>query len=275
MRQYWPNWKRVLAVYVLALLPLEAADAQEAAIGMRIDTAIEQAAECLDSFTRVSSDELWFLLRAQQQLGSPELRRPLERLYMKSERDGLTALLDPSVSEEPTPVEGPEPWQDLIMLMRDSVNCQQGDEPSQELQVFIAEQHEGYVLTHQILAIQWARYVGCAVPTLWRVREHILADRVEAELRIDEAFGDLFTERLAVLALAGRADALHGPWLARLLQAQDPDGCWRAPRKVTQMRFRNYTLVSKSNVIPRTHTTSLAVCALAHYRIALRSANDK
>ncbi len=264
----------LLSARLLALLPLASAEAQHTAMATRIDNAIERSVGCFESLPGVSSTELWFLLRAQQHLEPPRLGPVLERLQTRSRRDDMAALIDPKVSEEPPPPVGPKPWQDLKMLMRQSLTCRQGREPSQALQVFINEQHEGYVLTHQILAIQWARSLGCAVPTQWYARESALADRVLAELEADRAFSDLFAERVVVLGLVGKAGSLQGLWLEWLLQAQNPDGCWRSPQEKIRMHFRGYTLVSDTEEISPTHTSSLAVCALAHYRTTLRNANE-
>ncbi len=121
------------------------------------------------------------------------------------------------------------------------------------------------MLTHQFLAIEWARSVGCRVPDAWRERQEELAAEVWAEFASDRRFSDLFVERAAVVALAGRARELRPDWIEWILDAQRADGCWEAPPETYQIQFRGQTLVSRSRHVATEHTSSLAVCALTHY----------
>ncbi len=234
----------------------------------RVDAAIELSVDCLNSFAVVYSDQLWFLLQAQQRVNSSRLDKVLDQLRARATNDGMLALVAMQVSKKAPPPTGPTPWQELVTLMRHSVACRNGDEPSSELQTFVSEKHEGYVLTHQILAVEWARYVGCSVPDEWYARESELIDYVRAELESDESFSDLFVERVAVVALAGKPSSLKGEWLERMLAAQSTDGCWRSRERV-RIQFRGHSLLSTTDYIPLEHTTSLIVSTLAHYRNTL------
>lgn len=262
----------LLAVYMFAQSPPADAGTENAAMVERIDNAIELSVSCFESLPRLSSDERWFLIRGERHLETDRFRRMLQGFQAGLPNDGVAALID--LYEELPPASGPKPWQELIALMRESLACRQGNNPSQELEVFINEQHKGYVLTHQILAIEWARSLGCALPTQWYVREKALADRALSELQASPVFNDLFAERMAVLAVIGRADSLQQSSVERLLQAQSTDGCWRSPRERIRMSFRGHTLISNSEVTSPTHTSSLAVCALAHYRAIIRNENE-
>jgi hypothetical protein len=66
--------------------------------------------------------------------------------------------------------------------------------------------------------------------------------------------GDQFAERVMVLQWLGRHDAIEPAWIARLLDAQRPDGGWAA----------HGTPAPASNQ----HTSTLALAALVQYRAA-------
>ncbi len=249
----------------LVLSACASAQVQPPNMRTRIDLAIERSVDCFALQPSMYSDQLWFLLRAQEHIDHARLGRVLERLRQRPRPDGMTALVNPNAAGAAPPVTGPVPWQELMSLMRQSIACRGNQTPSRELQAFVNEQHEGYVLTHQILAMQWARSVGCRVPQTWSARESALAHRVLAELATDSVFNDLFVERVVSVGKAGHATLLHRRWLEWILEAQSPDGCWRSPLGKMQIRFRGYTLESTTESVSPLHTSSLAVCALAQY----------
>ena len=155
-------------------------------------------------------------------------------------------------------------------LMRDALACRNRGLPSGELETFIRENHSGYVLTHQLLAIAWTRSVGCVEPQEWGVRQTELADRVLSELEKDSRFSDLLAEQVAVIVLAGRTEALRREWIEKILEAQEADGCWEPPPEQVSIRFRGYTMSAEGKDLERTHASSLILCGLAHYLSYIR-----
>ncbi|MBC8355538.1 MAG: DUF4735 domain-containing protein [Planctomycetes bacterium] len=233
----------------------------------KIDAALARAVSRFDSPEALFSDQLWFLMRAQEKISNTDLGELIARFRMRIRNDGMTALIEPAWEQHPPPTTGPVAWRTLIELMRDSTRCRAGQAPSQKLRSFIAEDHSGYILTHQILAMLWAESVGCTPPIEWHARKEELVHRVLHEIEADAGTNlDLFVERLAVVALAGYVDELRSDWVERILAAQRYDGFWQTPDETITMSFRGYTLVSEGGDSDPTHCSSMALCVLAYYR---------
>lgn len=83
----------------------------------------------------------------------------------------------------------------------------------------------GFVLTHQALAIVFARWLGCALPVDVEGRRRAIATRLLAESYADPVASELAYERFAMLAELGFAAELE-PFVDRVLDAQHEDGCF-------------------------------------------------
>jgi hypothetical protein len=96
------------------------------------------------------------------------------------------------------------------------------------LRDFVRREATGYVLTHQLLAIEWAKEQGLALPeTVIATRPELLG-RIAAEQAADGTFSDLFAERAALLIrFAEPTPAESSAWIDTLLTAQLPDGSWQ------------------------------------------------
>ncbi|MDH5492858.1 MAG: DUF4735 domain-containing protein [Myxococcales bacterium] len=87
----------------------------------------------------------------------------------------------------------------------------------------------GYVLTHQALTLLLSHWAGCELEGIdTRARREALGLAIHAELRGDAVPGDLFFERLAMLASLGYGASIEASWLRRLADAQGPTGCFPA-----------------------------------------------
>lgn len=83
----------------------------------------------------------------------------------------------------------------------------------------------GFVLTHQALALVFARWLDCALPVDVDARRRAIATRLLAESYADGLESELAYERFAMLAELGFAEEL-APFVDRVLNAQRDDGCF-------------------------------------------------
>lgn len=237
-----------------------------AALARKIESAVDRVPRCVAELG-VQSDALWALDLAQGLLEHPQLGPMVDgRKRAIDATSPLGVLLDPDaapyrlpadVEARPLAAEGK-----LFLTLLDALACRDGDAPSERLRAFVDDRHEGYLLAHQFLAIEWATRVGCAVPGTWPARQDALVDAVLGELRASKAFSDLFVEQLFVVTLAGRSADVAPEWIERVVAAQGKDGCWTdaAP---TEIRFGDGAIVSTQGP---DHTTGLALYAVARYR---------
>jgi len=130
------------------------------------------------------------------------------------------------------------------------------------IEEFISEAGEGYVLTHQILVIEWAREQGLGLPASTDERERQLLKVLEREQDADSQFSDLYAERAAVLVMYGNPTPEKAAgWVRVIVDAQREDGSWG--------EFSQTVVYDGQKSFSRTgdasHTQALALLALAGY----------
>ncbi len=132
------------------------------------------------------------------------------------------------------------------------------------LRDFVWREATGYALTHQFLAIEWAKEQGLALPeTLIATRPELLG-RIAAEQAADGTFSDLFAERAALLIrFAEPAPAESSAWIDTLLTAQLPDGSWQDFSR-TVIDFDGERAPTMQSRAHTTAWTELALVAFLH-----------
>jgi hypothetical protein len=130
------------------------------------------------------------------------------------------------------------------------------------IEQFISEAGDGYVLTHQILVVAWAREQGLKLPASVVHRNQQLLKALEREHDADTKFSDLYAERAAILIMYGDpAPEKVAAWIGLIVDAQGDDGTWGA--------FSQTIVFDGQKVFSRTgepsHTQSWALLALASY----------
>lgn len=235
-------------------------------IAEKIARAVERAPRCLQKLAP-QSDALWVVDLAQDILHLPELGEKVDEAKRALGADSpLGVLVDSDAAAYAVPKLTADreatPEAQLLLTLTDSLACRGGHAPSERVRKFVDATHDGYLLTHQFLVIEWAERVGCDVPGEWRRRRAELVDRVVAELRRARGFSDLFAEQVFVVELAGRSDQVEPEWIARILNAQDSNGCW-TDAEATDIAFGDGTIHSTQS---EDHTTSLALYAIARFR---------
>jgi hypothetical protein len=127
---------------------------------------------------------------------------------------------------------------------------------------FISEAGEGYVLTHQILVVEWAREQALKLPASVDDRKKQLLKALEREQDADTKFSDLYAERAAILIMySDPAPQKVAAGIGLIVDAQGDDGSWGAFSKTV-------VYDGKKVVAPKgepSHTQSWALLALASY----------
>jgi hypothetical protein len=129
------------------------------------------------------------------------------------------------------------------------------------LREFLTKDEDGYILTHQLLALEWAKEKHVSLPDeLACIRDGFLT-RMAAEQARDDVFSDLFAERVALLLVYASPNIRDAePWIQAILDAQQPDGTWGV---------LNWTASYDGHTIPvtgtRMHTATLALLALGAF----------
>lgn len=79
-------------------------------------------------------------------------------------------------------------------------------------------------VTHQLMGVRFLIERRCGDASRLAKLSSALLDTIERELHLDPRLGDLYIQRLLMLAESGRADRIRPVWRQRLLAAQHPDG---------------------------------------------------
>lgn len=130
------------------------------------------------------------------------------------------------------------------------------------IEQFISEAGEGYVLTHQILVVQWAREQGLKLPASAEDRTQQLLEALEREQDANAKFSDLYAERAAILIMYGNpAPEKVAGWIDLVVNAQRDDGSWGTSSQTIVYDGRQ----SFATNTEASHTQSWALLALASY----------
>ncbi len=125
---------------------------------------------------------------------------------------------------------------------------------------FVSTDEQGYVLTHQLLTLAWARQTGVPLPAAAWQREAELLRRIAEEQAGDPGFTDLFAERAAILLLyAGPDEGAARRWIDTIVGAQRPEGHWQDPTGRSVIVYDGTKSVGKHRL---GHTNALALLAL-------------
>ena len=125
----------------------------------------------------------------------------------------------------------------------------------------LAPPESGYILTHQLLVLEWAEMVGVELPPEVLAKKPELLARITEEHARDDVFSDLFAERICFLVLYGDPSASELERSVRvILDAQVEPGVW-APPAITLV----YDGESHHTEVEPEHARKMAMVALAAY----------
>lgn len=159
------------------------------------------------------------------------LRRPLAPLVpVKLSEPGRARMLRAAGADYHAPylLQARE----VVKVMRLALECK----PSFRAPGFGPAGYE-YVSTHQLGAAVLARHRGCLGAEAFRQAVSPYLSRVHGEYLATrgDPLSDLQVERMAMLCFVGHCGAILGEDIARLRQAQAPDGLWRLPDNVREI----------------------------------------
>lgn len=126
---------------------------------------------------------------------------------------------------------------------------------------FLSEDEDGYILTHQLLVLEWAKQSGLQIPEELRKKKTYLLDRIYREQRRDRLFSDLYAERNAILFLFSYPNPKDaGKWVLTTLNAQLPNGGWGLHSREVSYNGQKTTLSFTAR-----HTLALVLLTLRLY----------
>lgn len=223
--------------------------------------ALYKGIQALSREKEMGVGEVWFLQQLLRVRNDAVLRERVERAVHEVATAPNALLVNSGARRLPLPDYAGRG----IRRLMNSVLAPVG-EPIERAQQFIADfvatEEEGYVLSHQLLVLQWARTVGLPVPQEASQHRRRILQRMAAEQAGSSEFTDLFAERAAVLLLYGsprREEAER--WVDVIVHAQRPEGHWLDPRP-SSFTYDGQRAIA---VHPAAHTTAGATAALGFF----------
>lgn len=126
---------------------------------------------------------------------------------------------------------------------------------------YLAHEEDDYILTHQLAVLEWSKQVGLALPGEVLAKKPALLARITAEHEKDEAFSDLFVERMFFLVVYGEpSDAELERTVRVIVDAQTAPGVW-APHPVSY----SYDGETWETTVEPEHARKMAMVVLAGY----------
>ncbi len=207
--------------------------------------------------------ELWFLQKLCGVHPDEDLGRLVERAVERLASNRAAHLVNPTVPRAALPA---NPGRGMTRLAN-YVLAPAGKPESRAIDFiadFVASEETGYVLTHQLLVLEWAQSTGLELPDTVRLRKQELLGRIAREHAAAPGFSDLFAERATILlAFAPPPPAEAARWIDTILAAQLPDGRWVQSAK-SYITYDGQTSVARH---PWTHTSGFAAAAIGFYLV--------
>jgi hypothetical protein len=260
--------RRFAAFAVLTLLLLASRTAADDALRARAAEAFEAArAHTLSEPLEGRLDAVWHTDLVLQIRPDPQLQwwADMRRRLLSKHR--TYRLVEPSAPLMPLPEDPGTGLQKWYVYMQAPF----GTPPSTALRYIteylapdtgsLAPPAEGYILTHQLAVLEWAKMVGLELPLELLKMKPILLDRIAAEHARDGVFSDLFAERICFLVVYGDpSDEELERSVRVILDAQVEPGVW-APPPITL----SYDGESEVSEVEPEHARKMAMVALAEY----------
>jgi hypothetical protein len=136
----------------------------------------------------------------------------------------------------------------------------------------LAAPETGYILTHQLAVLEWAKEAGLELPAELLAKKPILLERISAKHANDDQFSDLFAERIMFVVVYGDpTDEELERSVRVIIDAQVEPGVW-APPPVTL----TYDGESRHTEVEPEHARKMSMVTLAEYlaRTAADTAAD-
>jgi hypothetical protein len=250
---------------VLALLLLASPSAADDDLHARAADAFEAArAQTLREPLDGRLDAVWHTDLLLQIRPDPQLKwwTDVRRLLLKTHK--TYRLIEPTAPLHPLPDDPGSGLDKWSMYMRAPF----GTPPSTALRFVadylgpeLAAPESGYILTHQLAVLEWAKQAGLELPAELLEKKPVFLERIAAEHSNDDEFSDLFAERIMFLVVYGDpTDEELERSVRVIVDAQVEPGVW-APAPITL----TYDGESRYTEVEPEHARKMSMIALAEY----------
>lgn len=224
-------------------------------------------------------DVVWVLQKIHALYPNQKLEAYIKKMLDHHSGSELEKLINPSVSTEPEYNENAEGL-GLLLNYTHSVFFNAHDFGNQLLKKYLSEDKQGYILTHQFLALAWGEEQRNNMPKDLLAHKTRLLKRILDEHRADPIFHDLYTERAAILMhyMNEKLSIVEiEEWVKRITISQLSNGQWEGGSYQVYTDYYGTGLatpVAGKVSDQRDHTTVLAIWVLAKYLHMQRAGRD-
>lgn len=227
----------------------------------RADQAIERGIRALSEENFYGAGDAWVASKALKYRRDSDLEAWVARWVGRNSTDPSRPLLEPDSIRWRVPADPGRGYARYEQILWTPF-AKPDDLAIERILDFVRSEETGYVLTHQLAVIEWAREMELELPAWVYFRRFDLMRKIATELTTQEVFDDLLVEQFALLLAYGdmpRQEATD--YVDRIISEQAADGLWydHTP-SVGKLDGETFS----ANMYPA-HTTGLAVWALCAY----------
>lgn len=176
--------------------------------------------------SRLNVGDIWVLQEILKSAPNRELRQFVDSKMSSFAGDPFERLINPDASRVALPVDPGVGASRLYHYMLALAGFPEKRAIS-FITDFLSTNESGYILTHQLLVLEWSKQTGLALPHNILLKENILLERIKQEQLSDESFSDLYAERVAVLLHFGKQEVADvATWIKTIVEAHLRDGSW-------------------------------------------------
>ena len=237
-------------------------DQPEGPLLERAAAAYDAARAALLADAETQTDAVWFTQLLLRDRDDPELERWVEEQIPLHREDPFFPIIAPAEAA-PKPLPS-DPGHGLIKWGVYLLAAVADPEPIalRYLNDYLGmTEMTGYILTHQVSALEWARAKHRPLASEVYDRLPVLLARIEEEHAEDTVFSDLWVERAAFLTAFGEpTSAQIERWTSVLVENHLGNGDWGDG--ATEIHFDGQSMVGDHE---REHARGMAMIVLAHY----------
>jgi len=175
---------------------------------------------------QLAVDELWALKNISILNSDKKLQKFVEGKISTVSKDPFILLLDPEAKRVPLPKDLGKGAFQLYHFMLSPVGKPKSRAIS-FLKEFLSMDTSGYILNHQLLALEWAKKTELISTTSFQLRKEQLLDSIYKEQKQDKQFSDLYTERAVILMNYGDSSLKdQKEWIMTMINARTAFGGW-------------------------------------------------
>jgi hypothetical protein len=171
-------------------------------------------------------DELWALKNISTLNADKKLAKFINGRMPAVAEDPFILLLDPSAKRVALPKDLGKGAFQLYHFMLSPVG-QPKSRAISFLKEFLSIESTGYILNHQLLALEWAKKTKLVASNSFKLIKKELLNAIYKEQNQDNEFSDLYTERAVILMNYGSPSLKdQKEWIKTMIDARTPFGGW-------------------------------------------------